>query len=120
VQELALDTALADIFNISRKRRKGVRPAHEMFCSDRKPLIDNVAYWETACNYPIVTLVESSARVWRTWSACGCSTRVRIPHGVPRCPQPRSHDYLIRGKSFIPDVCRQLPSLRLRPHYWRT
>ena len=27
LQELALDTDLADIFNISRKRRKGVRPA---------------------------------------------------------------------------------------------
>jgi hypothetical protein len=59
VQELALDTDLADIFNVSPKRRQGVRAAHEMLRQHRKPIVDKVAYW-TGVQRPIVMrLVEA-------------------------------------------------------------
>ncbi len=59
MQELALDTDLADIFNISRTRRKGVRPAHEMLGQYRKSVVDKVAYW-SGVQRPIVKhLVEA-------------------------------------------------------------
>ena len=59
VQELALDTDLADIFNISPKRHKGVRPAHEMLSQHRKPIIDKVAYWSGVQRPIVKRLVES-------------------------------------------------------------
>jgi hypothetical protein len=59
VQELALDTDLADIFNISRKRRKGVRPAQEMLRQHRKPIVDKVAYWSGVQRPIIKRLVEA-------------------------------------------------------------
>jgi hypothetical protein len=59
VQELALDTDLTDIFNVSRKRRKGVRPAHEMLNQHRKPIIDKVAYWSGVQRPIIKRLVEA-------------------------------------------------------------
>jgi hypothetical protein len=59
VEELALDTDLSDIFNISRKRRKGVRPAHEMLHQHRKPIIDKVAYWSGVQRPIVKRLVEA-------------------------------------------------------------
>ncbi len=57
--ELALDTDLVDIFKVSRRRRRGVRPAAELLKENRKAIIDKVAYW-TGVPRPIVKqLVES-------------------------------------------------------------
>ena len=59
VEELALDADLADIFNTSRRRTKGVRLAHEVLRQHRKAIIDKVAYW-TGVQRPIVKrLVEA-------------------------------------------------------------
>lgn len=51
--ELALDTDLLDIFNVSRRRRKGVRPAVDLLRENRKSLIDKVNYW-TGMQRPMV------------------------------------------------------------------
>jgi hypothetical protein len=59
LQELALDADLADIFNISRKRRKGVRSAQEMLRQHRKPIIDKVAYWSGVQRPIVKRLVEA-------------------------------------------------------------
>ena len=59
MQELALDTDLADIFNISRRREKGVRPAHEMLHQHRKPIVDKVAYWSGVPRPIVKRLVEA-------------------------------------------------------------
>src|SRR5262249_983372 len=57
--ELPLDTDLADIFKISRRRKKGVRPAADLMKENRKPMIDKITYW-TGVPRPVVkTLVES-------------------------------------------------------------
>jgi hypothetical protein len=59
--ELALDTDLADIFKVSRRRKKGVRPAAELVNENRKAIVDKVAYW-TGVQRPVVKkLVESIA-----------------------------------------------------------
>jgi putative zinc-binding metallo-peptidase len=58
--ELPLDTDLADIFKVS-KRRKGVRPAADLVKENRKAIVDKVAYW-TGVQRPVVKkLVESIA-----------------------------------------------------------
>lgn len=59
LQELALDTDLEDIFNISPNRRKGVRAAHEMLREQRKPIIDKVAYWSGVQRPVVKRLVEA-------------------------------------------------------------
>ena len=57
--DLALDTDLTDIFKVSRRRRRGVRPASELLNENRKAIIDKVAYW-TGVPRPVVKqLVES-------------------------------------------------------------
>jgi hypothetical protein len=59
--ELPLDTDLADIFKVSRRRRKGVRPAADLLRENRKAIVDKVAYW-TGVQRPVVKkLVESIA-----------------------------------------------------------
>jgi len=59
VQELALDTDLADIFNVPRTRHKGVRPAQEMVRQHRKPIVDKVAYWSGVQRPIVKRLVEA-------------------------------------------------------------
>ena len=62
LQELALDTDLADIFNVSPKRRNGVRPAHEMLLQHRKPIVDKVAYWSGVQRPIVKRLVEDISK----------------------------------------------------------
>jgi putative zinc-binding metallo-peptidase len=57
--ELPLDTDLVDIFKVSKRRKKGVRPAAELLRENRKTLVDKVTYW-TGVQRPLVKrLVES-------------------------------------------------------------
>jgi len=57
--DLPLDTDLRDIFSVSRRRRKNVRPAVDLLRENRKTLIDKVNYW-TGVQRPLVKkLVES-------------------------------------------------------------
>jgi len=59
--ELALDTDLADIFKISRRRKKDVRPAAKLLEENRKTIVDKVAYWTGVPRPLIKELVESVA-----------------------------------------------------------
>ncbi len=60
--ELALDTDLVDIFKVSRRKKKGVRPAADLVDENRKTIVDKVTYW-TGVQRPVVkTLVESIGR----------------------------------------------------------
>ena len=57
--DLPLDTDLADIFPVSRRRKTAVRPAVDMLREARKQLVDKVTYW-TGVQRPLVrALVES-------------------------------------------------------------
>ncbi len=42
---LALDTDLIDIFNVSKRRKRAVRPAAELLHAQRKAMADKIAYW---------------------------------------------------------------------------
>jgi hypothetical protein len=57
--ELALDTDLVDIFKVSPRKKRGVRPAADLVNENRKTIVDKVAYW-TGVQRPVVKrLVES-------------------------------------------------------------
>src|SRR5438105_841395 len=59
VNELLLDTDLKDIFNVSSRKRNGVRPAAELLRENRKVITDKLAYW-TGVRRPLIkNLVES-------------------------------------------------------------
>jgi hypothetical protein len=45
LNDLALDVDLADIFNVSKRRKKTIRPAQEFLHEHRKPVVDKIAYW---------------------------------------------------------------------------
>src|SRR5579864_7298027 len=51
--ELPLDTDLADIFKISRRRKKGVRPAADLLRENHKAIVDKVNYW-TGVSRPLI------------------------------------------------------------------
>ena len=57
--ELPLDTDLRDIFNVSRRRKKNVRPAVELVRENRKVLIDKVNYWSGVPRPLVKKLVET-------------------------------------------------------------
>ena len=62
--DLTLDTDLTDIFNVSPRRKKGVRPATEFLRENRKAITDKVTYW-TGVQRPLLKkLMEATeARV---------------------------------------------------------
>ena len=51
--ELLLDTDLQDIFNVSPRKRKGVRPAAEFLRDNRKVITDKLTYW-TGVRRPLI------------------------------------------------------------------
>jgi hypothetical protein len=57
--DLALDTDLQDIFNVSKRKRKGVRLAAEMLKEKRKTLTDKVNYWSGVQRPLVKSLVEN-------------------------------------------------------------
>lgn len=59
LNDVAMDTDLADIFNVSSKKRKGTLPAHEVLAHRRKAIIDKIAYWSGVQRPIIKKLVEA-------------------------------------------------------------
>ena len=57
--DLPLDADLADIFKVSRRRRKGIRPAADLLRENRKAIIDKVAYWTGVGRPTVKELVEA-------------------------------------------------------------
>jgi hypothetical protein len=53
ITDLALDTDLVDIFNVSKRRRKAVRPAADVLREHRKALVDKITYW-TGVQRPLI------------------------------------------------------------------
>lgn len=59
ITDLALDTDLMDIFNVSKKRTNSVRNASDLLRQHRKSIVDKVAYW-TGVQRPVIkNLIES-------------------------------------------------------------
>jgi hypothetical protein len=57
--ELLLDTDLQDIFNVSPRKRKGVRPAAEFVRENRKLIVDKIGYWSGVQRPLVKNLLES-------------------------------------------------------------
>jgi hypothetical protein len=53
IADLALDTDLTDIFNVSKRRRKDVLGAAEVLHEHRKALVDKITYW-TGVQRPLI------------------------------------------------------------------
>src|SRR5215469_17045798 len=53
IGDLALDADLVDIFNVSKRQKKAVRPAQEFLHQHRKAVVDKVAYW-TGVQRPLI------------------------------------------------------------------
>ncbi len=58
VSNLVLDPDLVDIFNISKRRRHGVKPAAELVHEHKKTLISKMGYWTGAHPTLLRNLVE--------------------------------------------------------------
>ncbi len=57
--ELLLETDLQDIFNVSSRKRNGVRPAQEFLRENRKLIVDKIGYWSGVQRPLLRNLVES-------------------------------------------------------------
>src|SRR5437764_574069 len=57
--DLALDTDLEDIFNVSPRKRKGVRPAEDLLRENRQSLVQKLTYWSGVQRPLVKKLVES-------------------------------------------------------------
>ncbi len=58
VENVVLDPDLVDIFNVSKRRRRGVRSAEEMLHEHKKPIVSKIVYWTGAHSTLIRNLVE--------------------------------------------------------------
>jgi len=56
--DLPLDTDLADIFKVSKRKKKGVRPAADLLRENQKSLVDKVTYWTGMQRPWVKTLIE--------------------------------------------------------------
>jgi Putative zinc-binding metallo-peptidase len=57
--QLPLETDLVDIFDASKRRKKGIRPAADLLRENRQTIVDKVTYW-TGVQRPLVkALVEA-------------------------------------------------------------
>jgi hypothetical protein len=101
--ELPLDTDLRDIFNVSKRRRKNVRPAVDLLHENRKVLIDKVTYW-TGVQRPLVKkLVETIvAKV----SDLGLRADIQCERDylteVTAYATAMAMNYIARGKFILP------------------
>jgi hypothetical protein len=59
IDQLLLDNDLKDIFDVSRRKRKGVRPAADLLREHRKIITDKVTYWTGVPRPLIKHLVET-------------------------------------------------------------
>ena len=97
--ELLLDTDLRDIFNVSPRKRKGVRPATDFMRDNRKLIVDKIGYWSGVQRPLVRNLVESIEKRagemnLRTEIACEKQTLAEITVFVTALAM----NYLTRGK----------------------
>jgi hypothetical protein len=101
--ELPLDTDLRDIFNVSKRRRKNVRPAVDLLRENRKVLIDKVTYW-TGVQRPLVKkLIET---IVAKASDLGLSADIEFERDylteVTAYATTMAMNYMARGKFILP------------------
>ena len=111
--DLALDTDLEDIFNVSRRKKRGVRPAADLLRENRKSLVDKLTYW-TGVQRPMVKkLVESmEARVGELNLRAEAKREKEYLTEVTVYATALAMNYITRGK-FVEDRTGKMPSRRI-------
>jgi hypothetical protein len=101
--ELPLDTDLRDIFNVSKRRTKNVRPAVDLLRENRKVLIDKVNYWTGAQRPLIKKLVETIEAKTGDLGLCTDTKRERETlTEVTVYATALAINYITRGKFILP------------------
>jgi hypothetical protein len=101
--ELPFDTDLRDIFSVSKRRRKNVRPAVDLVRENRKTLVDKVNYW-TGVQRPLVKkLVESiEAKVSDLGLRADIKCEREYLTEVSVYATALAMNYITRGKFILP------------------
>lgn len=107
--ELALDTDLEDIFNVSPRKQKGVRPAADLLRENRQSLVQKLTYW-TGVQRPLVKkLVESiENRVADLKLNAEIQREKEYLTEITVYATALAMNYVARGK-FVPEGRLQLP-----------
>jgi hypothetical protein len=102
-EALALDTDLVDIFKVSRRRKRGVRPASDLVGENRKTIVDKVAYW-TGIQRPLVNKLVESIRTRSKELALFADVKCEREHlaEVTVYATALAMNYLTRGKFVQP------------------
>jgi hypothetical protein len=101
--ELPLDNDLGDIFKVSKRRKRGVRPAVDLLRENRKAVIDKVTYW-TGVQRPLVKNVMRSieAKVRELGLFTDVATESEHLVEVTAYATTLAMNYLTRGKFVQP------------------
>jgi hypothetical protein len=101
--DLALDPDLADIFNTSKRKRKGVRSAAEFLREHRKVITDKVTYWSGVQRPIIKKLVEAiQVRVEQLGLRVETSREAEPLTDITVYTTALAMNYLARGKFAQP------------------
>jgi Putative zinc-binding metallo-peptidase len=103
LNDLALDVDLADIFNVSKRRKKTIRPAQEFLHEHRKPVVDKIAYWSGVPRPLIRKLMDTIERRIGEL-ALRADTRREAEHlaELTAYATTLALNYMIRGKFVQP------------------
>jgi hypothetical protein len=102
-QDLAVDADLVDIFNVSKRRKKGVRPASELLHAHHKAIVDKVTYWSGVQRPLIKKLMESieaRAAELQLLSDIKCESQHLVEMTV--YATALAMNYVSRGKFVLP------------------
>jgi hypothetical protein len=101
--ELPLDNDLRDIFKVSKRRKRGIRPAADLLRENRKSVVDKVTYW-TGVRRPLVKNVLRSIEVKVRQLGLFTDVRTETEHlvEVTAYATTLAMNYLTRGKFVQP------------------
>jgi len=101
--DLPLDSDLVDIFKVSRRRKKGVRPAADLLKENRKTIVDKVAYW-TGVQRPVIKKLVESIGARAEALSLRADVRMEREHltEVSAYATALAMNYLTRGKFVQP------------------
>jgi hypothetical protein len=101
--DLPLDADLTDIFNVSKRRRKGVRPAADLMKENRKLLVDKVNYW-TGVQRPLVKKLVEAIETKVAELGLRADTKLERTYltEITAYATALAMNYITRGKFILP------------------
>jgi hypothetical protein len=101
--DLPLENDLGDIFKISKRRKRGIRPAADLLRENRKAVIDKVTYW-TGVQRPLVKNIVQSIEAKVSELGLYADVRAEREHlvEVTAYATTLAMNYLTRGRFVQP------------------